>query len=79
MKEKSSALSSFQILFQDEDETLSANGRADDRSEESIIFARIAERAVVNGIGKMTNNAPNRFQVTVKSGSDAERCKFSKT
>lgn len=79
IKEKRSAKSSFEVQFQDGNESLWANGRADDGYDESIITARIAEHAVLNGVGKIKKITPISLQVALKSGSEAESFTFTRT
>lgn len=71
--------SSFTVLIDDCGETMTAKGHADDGSDESIVSSRVAERAVLNGIGKLTRIAPVTLQVALKTGSDAEMFTLSRT
>lgn len=76
MKEKSSALTSFNFIVHDADETFCANGRSEDGSKESFFFARTAGRAAVNEIGKISKVSPVSIQAGLKSGCDAKRFAF---
>lgn len=57
---------------------MTAQEPADDGSHESIISSRVAERAVLNGIGKLKIIIPVTLQVALKTGSDAEKFTFSR-
>lgn len=46
--------SSVLVTVTDDAESLIANGRTDDGSDESLVPSTFAERAVMNGIGEMT-------------------------
>lgn len=71
--------SSMTVVFYDCDESISANGRADDGADERIVSARIADEAVTNGIGRIKKIKPVTMQVSLKVGSDAEKFTFSRT
>lgn len=50
--------SSLDVTFSDGDESLTAKGHADDCSDKSILSAQVAERAVLNGIDRMSRIPP---------------------
>lgn len=79
MTEKLSRTGSVQVELQDGSETVNARGRADDGSDESIVSSRIAEQAVLNGVGKMAKITPITLQVALKSGANAETFTFSRS
>lgn len=58
--------SSFRVSFMDGNEIHSAIGLADDGADESIVSARTVERAVLNGIGKMSEISPVSLQIALK-------------
>lgn len=73
------ASSSFVVSFHEGEESLTGKGRADDGSDESTVSTRIAECAVLNGIGKMTKIAPISLQVALEAKSDTEKFVLSRT
>lgn len=71
--------SSFTVTLCDGNECMAAQGRADDGSDESIVSSTVAEKAVLNGIGKLTKIDPVFLQVALKQGDNAEKFTFSRT
>lgn len=54
-------------------------GRADDGADVSIISGAVAEKAALNGIGKICKISPVTMQVALKDGAEAEKFTFSRT
>lgn len=52
------SFSSFPLTNSDGEETVSAKGRIDDGSDESIVSPKLADSAVLNGTGKLKKIAP---------------------
>lgn len=69
---------SFQVNVMDGTESMTANGRTDDGSDESIVSSRFAEKAVLNGIGKMTKIDKVSLQVALKEDETAQSFTFSR-
>lgn len=67
------------IRIEDGDEILDTVGRIDDGSDESIVSPHLAEKAVLNGIGKMAKIKPLSLQVALKEADDAQSFTFSGT
>lgn len=63
-------------MFHDGDEFMTAKKRTEDRSDESIVFSRVAESAVLSGFGKMAETVPMTVQVVLKAGMDAQCFSF---
>lgn len=70
---------SYNISLSDGMAELTALSRCDDSSDDSIVAAKMAERASSQGIGKITKIKPVRLQVALKSGDDAQEFTFSRT
>lgn len=60
-------------------ESVSANGPTDDGSNESIVSSKLAESALLNGIGKLIKAQPVFLQVTFKRGDEAKEFIFFST
>lgn len=71
--------SSFEVEFVDGKESQTATGRTDDGADESIVSFRVAQCAVMNGIGKMKKISPITLQVALKEGSQATKFTFSRS
>lgn len=71
--------SSFAVKISDGTESVTASGRADDGSDESIVSPKVAENAVLNGIGKFKKIPPISLQVALKDGDDPQKFTFSRT
>lgn len=54
-------------------------GRCDDGSDESIVSSRLAEKAVVQGIGRMTAIKTIKLRVALKNGEDEHSFSFSRS
>lgn len=70
---------SFEVEIVDGNESHTAIGRNDDGADKSIVSSRIAEHAVLNGLGKMKRILPLTLQVPSKEGSNATKCTFSQS
>lgn len=70
---------SFTVTIQDGREMMEATARADDGSDESIVSAKLAEKAVLNGIGKISKIDPIKIQVALKANDDAKSFRFTRT
>lgn len=57
---------------------MKAKGIADDGSDDSLASPSIANKGVMNGIGKITVIEPVTFHVALKKGEDPEPFTFSK-
>lgn len=68
--------SSFTGTFCESDETMSASGRADDDSDESIVSAKVAEWPMWDGIGKMSKIARVPLQMALKRRDKAQKATF---
>lgn len=66
------------ITLKDDNATLPCIGRCDDGADESIASPRLAEAAVLSGIGKLKKINPVTVQVALKDQSDAQKFKFSR-
>lgn len=77
--QEASLSSSFTVTFTDGDNTLTAEGRSYDGSDESITSAQVAENSFHNGIAKIKEIAPVSLQVVLKKCSDAEASTFSRS
>lgn len=53
-----------------------ANGRSDDGSVEYIVYEKLAERVVLNGIGRMTKMVQVAIHVSLKDGEKAQNSMF---
>lgn len=58
---------------------MTARGRADDGSDETIVSSSFVERAVLNGIVKMMKVEKVVFQVALKDGDATQSFSFSRT
>lgn len=63
----------------DGEESIEAIGRPDDGSDESIVSSKLAEKAVLNGIGKMSKIPLVKLQVALKEGEEAKEFSFSRS
>lgn len=70
--------SSFEMSFMDGEESKSAQGRADDAADESLVSSHLAEGVVLNGIGRMKKIKPVTLKVDLKDGEEAEKFTFSR-
>lgn len=61
------------------EESVQVHGRADDGYDESIVLARIAESAVLNGIGKMCKITLVALQRALKKCNEAGSYRFLRT
>lgn len=66
------------IKLKDDDEVLPCVGRCDDGVDESIVFPRLAESAVLIGIGKLKKINSVTVQVALKEKADAQKFIFSR-
>lgn len=71
--------SSVIVILSDGNESVTANGRTDDGSDESIVSTKLVEPAVRSGIGKMKKIDTLSLQVAPKDGGDAKEFTFSST
>lgn len=67
------------VLVSDGMASISATGRCDDGSDDSLASPTLAERAAIQGIGKIRKVNPVHIQVALKSGDDAQSFTFSRT
>lgn len=58
---------------------MTAHGRTDDGSDESIVSPKFAEQALLNGIGKLTKIDQVTLQVALKDGESAQEFSSSRT
>ena len=70
---------SFPVTITNGTACLTANGRTDDGSDESVVSSTFAESAVLQGIGTMTNIDKVSLQVALKDSSKAQSFSFSRT
>lgn len=70
--------SSLSFTFPGGKENLSANGRADDCADESIVSASIAENRALNGFGKNEKTSEIKLQVRFKTTAHAEELTFAR-
>lgn len=70
---------SIYVVLSDGDEYSTRTGRTDDGSDESIISPRSAGKAVLKGIGRFNTIDTLSVQVALKSDSDVQSFKFSKS
>lgn len=71
-----STLFSFSVTFQDGEERLTITGRADGGSDESIVSAQVAERAVIKRVGKTRMINPITLRVALRTDMDAQKFTF---
>lgn len=71
-KSRSSLSPSIKFTSSNEISPMTACGRTDDGNNESIVSPKLAEKAVLNGIEKMTKFDKVCLQVALKNGSSAE-------
>lgn len=64
--------SSFEVASMNNKESYTANRRADDGADESVVPSGIAEHAVFNGIGRMRKIVRARLQVALKDCNEAQ-------
>lgn len=64
--------SSFFVTVTDGSESMTASGRTDDGSDESIVSSKLTESAVLAGIGKMKKISPVSLQVALTDDEDAQ-------
>lgn len=69
---------SFQNDVVDGKETLSCNGKTKFGSYDIIVSPNIADKAVLNGIGKLKKIKTVTIQVALKEGEQAETFTFSR-
>lgn len=69
----------MKIRLEDGTEFIDAVGRADDGSDESIVSRRLAEKAALDGIGKIAKIEPLVLQVALMKGDKAQTFRFSRT
>lgn len=69
---------SMTIRIEDGDESLKTVGPTDDGSDESIVSLRLAEKAVLEGIGRKTKIQSLSLQVALKEDDDAQSFTFSR-
>ena len=67
------------ISVSDGTNSLDAQGRCDDGSDDSIVSANLAERAAIMGIGKTSAIKPVRLCVALKSEEEAQTFSFSRS
>lgn len=67
------------VTLADGGTTMDAVGTCDDGSDESIVSPCVAERAVLQGIGRMTAIRTIELQVALKDGERPQSFKFSRT
>ena len=67
------------FTLSDNDAEVTCKGRCDDGSDETLISPRIAERAALQGIGKINSIAKVSVQVALKEDSSAETFTFSRS
>jgi transposase InsO family protein len=70
---------SCQVTVADGKATFNGTGRCDDGSDDSIVSRKLAEAAVLRGVGKFTPITAVRLSVALKSGDEAEQFSFSRT
>ena len=67
------------VTVSDGRESITATARCDDGSDDSLVSPNLAERAAVQGIGKITATEPVRLNVALKTGDEAQSFSFSRT
>lgn len=70
---------SFPITLEDGAESITATGRTDDGSDESIASPKLAECAVLDGIVKRSKIEEVTLQVALKEGDSAQLFTFSRS
>lgn len=65
--------SSFEVAFINNNEFYSATGQADYGAGESVVSSKVAEHAVLRGIGEMTKRDLFTLQVALKDSTVAEK------
>ena len=67
------------VTVSDGRESITATARCDDGSDDSLVSPKLAERAAVKGIGKITAIEPVRLNVALKTGDEAQSFFVSRT
>lgn len=75
MSDKISTGASENVEVKEGNESIHAQGCADDGSNDLIVSSHIAEKAVLNGVGKLSIISPVAPQVALKSGTATESAK----
>lgn len=57
---------------------LTARGRTDDGSDESVVSPKLAKRAVLDGFGRFQRIKPISLQVALKNDGDSQKFTFYK-
>lgn len=70
---------SCKITISDGQVSLIPNGRCDDGSDDSIVSAKLAQRAAIKGIYKIEAIKWVRLQVALKAGDEAQQFIFSRS
>lgn len=66
------------ITVSEDAHSLEVRGRCDDGGDEGIVSLKLADRASIQGIGKISVIKPVTLHVTLKIGSNAQHFKFSR-
>lgn len=70
---------SCSVILADGKTTITATGRCDDGSDDTIISPKMAERAAIAGIGKISSIVPVTLQAALMDGEAAQTFKFYRT
>ena len=70
---------SCKVTVSDGAVSLSTIGRCDDGSDDSLVSRKVAEAAVLQGIGRMKAIEPVTLSVALKAGETAQRFSFSRS
>ena len=79
LNQPSESESTMPIILSEGDEQLTAYGRTDDGADFTLISPRIAEKAVISGIGRMKKIRPMKLQVALKDKQEAQAFTFSRS